>query len=142
MNGFDEATRRTVYNRTSGCCHLCHGPLSYCNYGNHGACGAWEIDHSVPRAQGGTDHLNNLYAAHTSCNRAKQARSSASVRRENGHARPPMSDAAMRKLKEGDAWTGAFSGAVLGLRFGGFPGMLIGAAIGAAGAYAVNRRPS
>lgn len=141
MNGFDEATRRAVFNRTGGLCHLCHGPLAFSNYNNHGARGAWEVDHSKPKAKGGSDYLNNLYAAHTTCNRSKQARSSARVRRENGHSRPPMSDSAMQKLKEGDAWAGAFSGGLIGLRFGGVPGMLIGAAIGAAGAYAVDRRP-
>jgi len=139
MNGYDEGTRRAVFVRTRGLCHICHGRLAFSNYHNHGARGAWEVDHSKPKAMGGSDHLNNLYAAHTTCNRSKQARSSASVRRENGHSRPPMSEAAMRKLKEGDAWAGAFSGGLLGLRFGGIPGMLIGAAIGAAGAYAVNR---
>ncbi|MGE3703081.1 MAG: HNH endonuclease [Hyphomicrobiaceae bacterium] len=138
---FDEATRRTVFEKSNRLCHLCWQPIAYSNYGNHGARGAWEIDHSIPRAQGGTDHLNNLYAAHTRCNRSKQTRSSASVRRENGHTRPPMSAAALKELKAGDAWTGAFSVGLLGLRFGGIPGLLLGAAIGAAGAYAVKRGP-
>lgn len=141
MRTFDDATRRKVFEKSNGLCHLCHGPLAYSNYGNHGARGAWEIDHSNPVARGGTDHLNNLYAAHTVCNRAKQARSSASVRRENGHSRPPMSASAMRELKAGDAWTGALSGGLIGARFGGFHGLLIGAAVGALGAYAVNRGP-
>lgn len=141
MNGFDERTRRAVFEKSNRLCHLCWEPMAHSNYGCHGARGAWEIDHSVPRSRGGTDHLNNLYAAHTTCNRAKQARSSASVRRENGRARPPMSAAAMKELKAGDAWAGAFSGALLGARFGGFPGMVIGAAIGAIGAYAVDRGP-
>ena len=141
MNGYDEATRRAVYDRTRGLCHLCHGPLAFSNYNNHGARGAWEIDHSIPKAKGGTDHLNNLFAAHTTCNRAKQARSSASVRRQNGHARPPLSAAAMEELKAGDAWTGAITGGLIGARFFGPPGLLIGAVIGAIGAYAVDRGP-
>jgi len=142
MSMFDEATRRAVFEKSSGRCHLCGTPIAYTNYGNHGARGAWEIDHSRPRAQGGTDHGNNLYAAHTDCNRSKQARSSASVRRENGLQRPPMSPAAMRKLKEGDAWTGALAGGMLGARFFGSPGLLIGAVIGAIGAHAVPREPT
>lgn len=141
MNRFDEQTKRAVFAKCNRLCHLCWKPMAYANYGNHGSRGAWEIDHSIPRAQGGTDHLNNLYAAHTDCNRAKQARSSASVRRENGYARPPMSAAAMKELKEGDAWTGALAGGLVGARFGGVPGMLLGAAIGALGAYAVDRSP-
>lgn len=141
MNRFDEETRRAVFEKSNRLCHLCWEPIAYANYGNHGARGAWEIDHSNPKAKGGTDHLNNLYAAHTVCNRAKQARSSASVRRENGHSRSPMSAEAMQELKEGDAWAGAIAGGMLGARFGGFPGLLIGAAIGAIGAYAVDRGP-
>lgn len=141
MRTFDEATRRTVFEKSNRLCHLCWQPMAYSNYGNHGARGAWEIDHSIPLSKSGTDHLNNLYAAHTACNRAKQARSSASVRRENGHMRPPMSAAAMKEIKEGDAWTGALAGGLIGARFGGIPGLLIGAAIGALGAYAVDRGP-
>lgn len=141
MNRFDDATRRAVFAKTSGRCHLCGEPMAYTNYGNHGARGAWEIDHSVPRSQGGTDHLNNLYAAHTVCNRAKQARSNAGVRREYGRTRAPMSAAAMKELKTGDAWVGAISGGLLGARFGGPPGMLIGAIVGAMCAYAVERKP-
>ncbi len=141
MNGFDNETRRAVFAKSNALCHLCWKPIAFSNYGNHGARGAWEIDHSVPKSQGGTDHLNNLYAAHTICNRAKQARSSASVRRENGHSRPPMSAAAMKKLKAGDALAGAISGGLLGARFGGPPGMLIGAIIGAIGAYTIERGP-
>jgi len=113
--------------------------MAYSNYGNHGARGAWEIDHSVPKAQGGTDHRNNLYAAHTVCNRSKQARSNASVRREYGRTRAPMSAVAIEELKTGDAWVGALSIGLLGLRFFGPPGLLIGAVIGAIGAYAVER---
>jgi len=139
MRTFDEATRRAVFGKSNRLCHLCGQPTAYANYGNHGARGAWEIDHSIPVAKGGTDHLNNLYAAHTSCNRAKQARSSASVRRENGLSGPPRSEAATQRLKEGDAWTGALAGGLVGARFGGFPGMLLGAAIGALCTYAVDR---
>lgn len=141
MRRVDEETKRAVFAKSNGLCHLCWKPIAYRNYGYHGSRGAWEIDHSIPRAQGGTDHLNNLYAAHTDCNRTKQARSSASVRRENGFTRPPMSAAAMKELKEGDALTGAFAGALIGGRFGGVPGLLLGAAIGALCAYGVDRGP-
>lgn len=33
----------------------------------------WEIDHDVPVARGGTDHLSNLRLCHRSCNRDKAA---------------------------------------------------------------------
>lgn len=29
----------------------------------------WDIDHAIPAAQGGSDHLSNLRAAHRHCNR-------------------------------------------------------------------------
>lgn len=139
MSKYDERTRLAVFEKCNRRCHLCGQPMAFSNYGEHGERGAWEIDHSNPRALGGTDHLNNLYAAHTGCNRSKQARSSASVRRENGMNRSPMSAAAMKELKGGDAVVGAISGGLLGARFGGPWGLLIGAAIGAIGAYAVKR---
>lgn len=60
-----------IYQRTSGKCHLCHDPLARSNYARFGERGAWEVEHSVPRARGGTDRLNNLYAAHICCNRSK-----------------------------------------------------------------------
>lgn len=139
MNGFDNETRRTVFQKSNGRCHLCLRSLAFSNYGNHGARGAWEIDHSRPRSRGGTDHLNNLYAAHTTCNRAKQARSSASVRMGNGYTRPPLSAAAMEKLKSEDAWVGALTIGLFGARFFGPAGLLIGAVIGAISAYSVER---
>jgi len=52
-----------------------------------------------------------------------------------------MSAAAMKELKAGDAWTGAIAGGLLGARFFGPPGLIIGAMIGAIGASAVDRGP-
>ncbi len=141
MNGYDAETRLKVYNKTNGHCHLCGGPMAFSNYGDHGARGAWEIDHSTPKARGGTDHLNNLYAAHSSCNRSKQHRSNASIRREYGRTRAPLSAAALQELKAGDALTGAVSIGLLGGRFFGPAGFIVGAVIGAIGAYAIDRGP-
>lgn len=80
-----------VFDRSGGDCHLCHGRLAFRNYGLYGCRGAWEIEHSVPRARGGTNRLNNLYAAHISCNRSKGARATRSVRRQNGYTCAPLS---------------------------------------------------
>lgn len=33
----------------------------------------WEIDHDIPLAKGGTNHVNNLKLAHRSCNNGKAA---------------------------------------------------------------------
>lgn len=33
----------------------------------------WEVDHDIPRARGGTNHVKNLRLAHRRCNRDKAA---------------------------------------------------------------------
>ena len=40
---------------------------------NYGMCTpmGWEVDHSKPRCEGGTDHLNNLQPMQASANRRK-----------------------------------------------------------------------
>lgn len=62
-------------------CHLCGGRIVYGHYGRWTATG-WQVDHDVPRAQGGTDAPKNLKAAHSTCNARKGARSSDEVRAE------------------------------------------------------------
>ena len=69
--GFSVETRWRIYDRPSGYCHICGRKLSFQNYGIIDARGAWEVEHSIPWAFGGTDHLNNLYPACISCNRGK-----------------------------------------------------------------------
>lgn len=44
--------------------------MYYPSYGKNSGMG-WEVDHSKPRAAGGTDHLNNLQALNTQANRSK-----------------------------------------------------------------------
>jgi HNH endonuclease len=68
MNPAREMLRR-IYDRTCGYCHLCGKKLSFQNYGRFEKRRAWEIEHSIPRAMGGSDHLNNLYPACIGCNR-------------------------------------------------------------------------
>jgi 5-methylcytosine-specific restriction endonuclease McrA len=34
---------------------------------------SWEVDHDIPRAKGGTNHIWNLRLAHRRCNRDKAA---------------------------------------------------------------------
>lgn len=53
--------------------------------------GAWEVDHSKPRAKGGTDHGNNLRAACITCNRSKQDMPTGVVRKANGMRGVPES---------------------------------------------------
>jgi len=65
--------------------------LSFWNYGLHGERGAWEIEHSVAQARGGTHHGNNLFAACISCNRSKGHCSSRTARRQHGFQCAPYS---------------------------------------------------
>lgn len=50
----------------------------------------WQVEHSVPRARGGTNRLNNLYGAHARCNQQKGTRSSRAARAQHGYIRAPM----------------------------------------------------
>ena len=80
-----------VFDRTDGKCHICHRRVAWKNYAELGARGAWEVDHSVPRAWGGTDRLSNLFPAHIRCNRSKQASSNRRARGQHGKYRAPLS---------------------------------------------------
>jgi 5-methylcytosine-specific restriction endonuclease McrA len=122
--------KREIYDRTGGYCHICREKLAFSNYGQHGEKGAWEIDHSVARARGGSDNGNNLYVACTSCNRSKGAATTKSARGKHGHTRAPKSRKARRKAKTVTTWAGAGTGAAIGARVGGIPGAIVGAVIG------------
>src|ERR1700730_11951536 len=103
-----------IFDRTSGYCHICGGKLSFCNYGIFGARGAWEVEHSRPRCEDGTDRLNNLYAAHISCNRSKQAICTRKARSQYGRSRAPLSAPRRSNAKYRNAVAGGFVGAVVG----------------------------
>ncbi len=132
---YDEETRKAIYAKTNGLCHLCWKPIAFSNYGAHGTRGAWEVDHSVPVSEGGTDHLNNLFSSHTACNRSKQAASSLSARRVHGKTRAPMSAARVQRARIENALIGAFAAGLCGARFGGPVGFWIGAIIGGLVSY-------
>lgn len=111
-----------IYDRTSGYCHLCSKKLAYSNYATAGSRGAWEVEHSMAKACGGTDRMNNLYAACIDCNRSKQARSTRNCRAQNGRSRAPLN----RRARAAARTENALAGAGLGL--------LVGAALGPVGA--------
>ena len=107
----DISKRRPIFERTDGRCHICHKTLYFNNYGKKGSRGAWEIEHSNPRANGGTDRLNNLYAACIGCNRSKGTKSTQSARAKNGKTRAPRSR--HKKVEDAIQWGGL--GALCGL---------------------------
>jgi hypothetical protein len=121
--------RRKIYDRTSGYCHLCHRKMSFTNYGSFGERGAWEVEHSIARANGGTNHGNNLFGAHISCNRAKCDGSTRAARAAYGKTRAPLCKEARDGRRAEHALTGAGAGALVGLIFGG-AGAVIGALLG------------
>jgi len=115
-----------ILKKTDGRCHLCRkGRLSVQSYGSR-----WELDHSVPRAWGGTNRQSNLLPAHVRCNRSKQDRSTRSVRAENGFSKRPLSREEQGSARMKNTLTGAGVCAVVGGLLGGPPGALIGGALG------------
>lgn len=126
-----------IYDRTSGYCHLCGKKLAFGNYAEHGSKGAWEVEHSVPRACGGTDRLTNLYAACIGCNRSKRATSTRRCRRENGRSKAPMDRSRRRSEKFQNGVAGAGLGALLGAPLGPF-GVIVGSVVGSHLGYKSN----
>ncbi len=119
-----------IYDRTTGRCHICHKKLAFKNYGALGARAAWEVEHSIPQAKGGTDHLNNLYPACIPCNRSKGSSSTVSARSKHGKSRAPLSGDKREKARTGNAFAGGTLGAMIG-SVGGPVGAFIGACLGA-----------
>ena len=120
---------------TDGRCHLTGRKLAFKNYGNFGERGAWEVDHSNPRARGGTDRRSNLLPAAISPNRSKQDRSTRAVRGEYGLTRKPMSRREQGNARAENAAIGGVLGLAAGTLFRAHPvgmlgGLLIGALIG------------
>lgn len=139
---YDKETLRTIYNRTSGYCHLCRKKLSFTNYGRAGEKGAWHVEHSIPQAKGGTDHGNNLYAACIDCNLEKGTHTTQTARAWNDRSRAPLSrkkrsEARTNNAIAGGIIGGVIGGALLGLIELGPVGALIGAAIGAKAGHSI-----
>ena len=122
--------RKSVFTKTDGHCHLCHKKLSFSNYGKNGTKGSWHIEHSVARANGGTDHLNNLFAACIKCNIEKGTLHTKTARRKNGVSRAPWSKNRKDKVRNDNTLGGAAIGALLGAPLGP-GGVFIGGALGA-----------
>jgi len=118
-----------IYDRTDGDCHLCGKKLSFINYARFGFRGAWEVEHSIPRSMGGTDHLNNLFAACITCNRSKRACSTRVCRSQYGRRRAPYRKETKQQIIRDNTITGSVIGGAVGL-VGGPWGSALGAYIG------------
>jgi len=106
---YDNERLNDIYDKTDGRCHLCSGGLTFRAYGDVAHPRGWEVEHSIPRALGGTDRLNNLYAAHIDCNRSKGTISTRSIL-----TRAPMSLTEQNSVRAQRAITFAGLGALIG----------------------------
>lgn len=120
-----------ICRKTDGYCHICHKKLSFSNYGVHGAKRSWHIEHSVARANGGSDHMNNLFPACISCNIDKGTSHTKTARSQYGNSRAPYSKAKKKKIRNTNTAAGTIIGGALGSVFGPV-GTIVGAGIGAA----------
>ncbi len=119
---YDNATLKSIYARTTGYCHICHKKLSFTNYARPGRKGAWEVEHSLPRSKGGTDHGNNLLAACIDCNREKSDLTTRTARGWHGNER-------RKEKRTSNTIVGAVIGGLIGLA-GGPVGVALGALVG------------
>jgi len=126
---YDTNKLNSIYDKTDGCCHICHKKLAFSNYGIYGAKGSWHVDHSVPRAKGGSNHQNNLYPACIPCNLGKNSSRNNTIRSFYGNSRAPYSKDKKRKIREQNTWGGAALGGLIGMAVGP-AGALIGAFVG------------
>jgi 5-methylcytosine-specific restriction endonuclease McrA len=134
---FSDDKLNRVFDRTSGYCHICGKRLVFSNYGVVGARGAWEVEHSIPKCEGGSDHLNNLYAACISCNRQKGKSCTRRARAKYARSRAPLSVKRREQAKSKNAFAGGLLGAALGSVAGPL-GVFAGALIGAKHGYDSN----
>lgn len=127
---YSQRELREIYDRTSGYCHLCGQKVYFTNYNKPGRRGAWEVEHSKARALGGTERLNNKYAAHIDCNRDKGTVTTRAARARHGQTKAPLSRERRADAKRENAVAGGIIGAAVGW-LAGPAGAFIGAGVGA-----------
>jgi len=120
-----------ILDRTDGCCHICGRRLIFKNYGRFDLSGAWEVEHSRPRAYGGCSRLCNLFAAHIECNRAKGVTSSRTARAWFDRTRAPLSRTRKEDIRTENRWGWGTACALSGAALAGPAGFFIGAVLGA-----------
>lgn len=126
---FNEDQLNSIFDRTRGKCHVCHKQLSFSNYGRHGRRAAWQVDHSVALANGGSHHPNNLFPACIPCNLDKSTRHSRTARRAQGKSKAPLNRSRHEAARAENIAGGGAAGFGVGALFGP-AGALIGGAIG------------
>jgi len=127
---YTQSELRLIYDRTSGYCHLCQQKVYFNSYAKPSRRGPWEVEHSNARANGGTDRLNNLYAACIACNRNKNTVTTRTARAWHGRAKAPLSRKRRAEAKRENAFAAGVLGAAVG-SMAGPVGALVGAGVGA-----------
>ena len=126
---YSQQQLNAIFEKTDGQCHICREVIALKKYGILQTLGAWEVDHSVPQAKGGTNRLRNLLPACVHCNRSKQDSSTKTARGKHGFRAAPLS----REEKTNNAllgWCmGGVAGRILFMPFG-VPGIIFGALLG------------
>ena len=110
----------------------------FINHGINSGRDEWEIEHSKPKSKGGTDHLNNLYAACVKCNREKSNGTNYSIRSIKGVKKAPLTEDKKDKKVFSNTVKGVITGAAVD-RFFGPIGIIAGGVIGAV--YGSNMNP-
>ncbi|MCI0392347.1 MAG: HNH endonuclease [Acidobacteria bacterium] len=126
---YSNETLNRIYDRTDGRCHICGKKLSFVNYANLGRRGAWQVEHSHSKANGGSNYLNNLFPACISCNLQKATYTSRTTRAWHGRTCAPLSKSAKKRERLSNTVVGVFIGGLIGA-FAGSRGVAAGAAIG------------
>jgi 5-methylcytosine-specific restriction endonuclease McrA len=128
--GYSFERLERIFDKTSGYCHICCGKLAWRNYGLHGARGAWHVEHSIPKAHGGTEHLNNLFPAHIGCNLSKGVICTRKSRSAYGRTRAPYSVKKRKQRQTDIAFGRGATLAGIGGAIAGPLGFVIGAIVG------------
>ncbi len=116
--GYDAKRLAAIFRKTDGHCHICGKKLNRNNYGKATTRAAWEVEHSLPAARGGTDHLNNLFPACIACNRGKQDGSTRTARAGHGRKAAPLSAERKKGIRRRNAVVGAGVGGMGALALG------------------------
>lgn len=124
-----------ISDRTDGCCHLSGKRPRFGNYGGIGARGAWEVEHSVARANGATDHGSNLFAACIGRNRQKGVVTTRTARAWNGRKRAPLSRDRKEVIRRSNGLAGGAAALIFGGLIAGPAGAVFGAPIGTAAGF-------
>lgn len=83
---FSAEEKREIFDSNNGKCALCGKELVFNLHGNTEEEGGWEIDHSRAKADGGTEHRNNLQPMCWECNRKKSDMSMRDAKEKFGNS--------------------------------------------------------